>query len=662
MSVSNKDLCNLSELLRSRTMGPKTYGTVILEPLGEPVDINSICAHYIGFFGFRPNNDIFFFLGTKMDGNGDIAYTYVFYLNEDYTYVQESELELLKPFVPNIAIKNSVGHLGIINVRCLFHPSLHLSMFLEAIDSTMGYGLITHIELIRYIETEMADLSVGPVQGCRLGHCDGSPNAEVIKTFEECAEEFNLSFAYCRLGVMIEKTDTALLKSNGHLIGIIVNRQANYVNHILLHPNQYSTSRHYAQIVEQINELYRNNTFSHFCTRICPSKFVTCYGHEVLKCWKLCLRMRPNVMLVARDDELEFLFGHEELGWIPRLQNYQATCILKPYRAGARPNISRPSVESRTTVCVKSTGDVARVIQTSSDSQTTQIIDPNDWKTNLSTWNDIVRKNRRIKDSLVPPVHILEPTSDLENKYLKELPSFEAALDLIRSICDRYAPTILFHFPICGADACDRLKRGARFLIYALENIYTSETVLIVADVMDKRWILLNPNNTEYKDKLQFELIARYLTGSFPELNGFLGEPISMSSSFHTEYPKLHLVMSLYVISRLFKYCIGLPSRIIYGEQEFRLYANNVITALQVENNNYNYDNGLIDDHGRLLGGAKRSLMFPIKYVVSSVVPKDLCMFCKKRGFNNLGRHYAAKHGQQAMLANRLQNEQRRSG
>lgn len=636
-------------------MRPQTMQTIILDPpvSSESIDFDNQFGTYIGFFGFRTTGDIFFFLGTKVNSESHITYAYVFYLNEDFTSIQESELRTLKQSLPNIEQKHRCGFVGVVNVKCLLHPSLHLSMFLEAIDSILDLDLINRFERIRFVETEMLNLSIGPIQSCRLSHCEGTPSTDVLESFKDIAMELRLSFCYCPDGRIINRSDTLLLRTNGHLIGIILNRQSNYVNHILLHRNQYNSEKHYADVVRHINEVYRNKTFSHFCTRICPSTFVTCYGEETLRAWKLCLRMQPNVLSVVRDDELDYSFGSGRLD-LMRIRRYQTGCILKPYNTATQ---SQPSSRSQVNITLKSTGDVTRVLH-QFDSQSTAIMDPRDWRTNLATWNDLNRECRRIRDSIIPPIHIMEPTNDLDRRYLIDLPSFRDALELMKTIWDRYAPTTMCYSLSSDPNTHDKARRGARFIIYAVDNIYTNEVVLVVADQVTKQWILMNANNTEHRDNLQFEMMAN-LIGRFTELDGFVGEAIGISSQFHQEYPKLHLIMSLYVISRLFRYCIGLPKRIVYGEQEFRLYGNSISASLQVANNTYNSENDLIDDTGRLKRGAKRSLVSPIRYVTGSVVPKDLCMFCKQRGFNNLGRHYAAKHGQQAKYANKIRSEKR---
>lgn len=289
------------------------------------------------------------------------------------------------------------------------------------------------------------------------------------------------------------------------------------------------------------------------------------------------------------------------------------------------------------------------------DSQRTTIVAVNVWKTDLEILNDVSRERRSIKDSIIPPIHDMFPHSDYTQSYIKHFPTYKEALKLIVLIWNRYAPTVLFYDPLIAEDRMVQNRKGMRFLVYALESIFDGEDFLVIADQVKRKWIVISPSNRAVTDKFHYEVFERSLR-SFDELQGFTGEAILMTSSFHAQYTRLHLAMSLYVISRLFKYSVDLPQKVIYGEWELRRYAHNICAELQFINTQYNIDNNLVDDNGFLKEGAKESLPSPLVYEVS-VVPKDQCMFCKKRYFNNLGKHLSMKHGQKAQFANRKRQE-----
>lgn len=253
-------------------------------------------------------------------------------------------------------------------------------------------------------------------------------------------------------------------------------------------------------------------------------------------------------------------------------------------------------------------------------------------------WLDVSKNRRAIRDSIIPPVHIIKPYMDLTQSYLKYLPCYKEALELAGEIWNRYAPTVVFFQPLITSDRDVPGRRGARFLIYAMENPNEGEDIIIVADRVFKKWILISASNREYRDSDYFDF-SWSTVRDFRELHGFEGEAILITSSFHTRYPRVHLLMSLYVISRLFRYGTELPKKIIYGEWELCKYASNICAELQIVNAQHNIDNYLVDASGALL-----DLPSSLGYELS-VVPKDQCMFCKKRAFNNLGRHLSMQHG-----------------
>lgn len=195
------------------------------------------------------------------------------------------------------------------------------------------------------------------------------------------------------------------------------------------------------------------------------------------------------------------------------------------------------------------------------------------------------------------------------------------------------------------------LMDQSRFLIYPFPT-FDDKPAMVIADKSVREWIYLEPSNEDYNDQVHFNTTtANYVKSILPELTNYQCRVIIMTSGFHHEYPKVHLLMALYVIARLFPYHVGLPQKVIYGEWELRKYAANICAELQIVNAEFNIENFMVDGNGRLLTGAYQSLPSPLQYQVS-VVPKDQCMFCKKRGFKNLGRHMCMSHGGQAERAN----------
>lgn len=280
------------------------------------------------------------------------------------------------------------------------------------------------------------------------------------------------------------------------------------------------------------------------------------------------------------------------------------------------------------------------------DSQMTEILEPRDIYPEISFWREVSKKRQRIRDSIVPPIHYIEPLSDFTQSYLKFLPCFTEAVRFMAKIWNTYATTIVL-FDNDRVDSVD-----VRFIIYCNKTVRNTDYMLIV-DRSSCECIYIEPDNILHRDASVFDEVTRtYVQSTFPGINDYNCRLVPIVyGNCHNEYTRLHLLMSLYVITRLFRYSIELPQKIIYGEFELRKYAANICTQLQLSNSEYNIEKGLIDENGYPKEGAKESLPSPLRFE-ATVVPKDQCMFCKKRGFNNLGQHMSMKHGGQALAAN----------
>lgn len=244
------------------------------------------------------------------------------------------------------------------------------------------------------------------------------------------------------------------------------------------------------------------------------------------------------------------------------------------------------------------------------DSEATIIQEPSDVRSILSFWRDVSNKRRAIKDSIVPPVHNLEPFHDIEGQYLLKLPSYEAGIKYIAEIWKQYTTcVVLERLTLDNYDL--NLPEGYRFAIHL--EIDLDKNALVIMDFAVREWIHICANNNAYNDSSQFEFfVQNQIWNLYPVLKEWQGKPIFITSQVHSEYERLHLLMSLYTISRLFKYCTNLPVKVIYGESELQQYAHNICTELQLMNNEYNLKEGLINIYGYLKANAFGSMSSPL--------------------------------------------------
>lgn len=648
MSVSSYQIELASIILRSRLTRPSTIDVVILDPktADSSLNLSNLYGTFIGCFYIRPDQDICFILGARLHPEAKIDHIFVYYMNREYEEIQSSELELLRPFLAKNEVNRLQLRFCVINIKCSADPHKHLSVLIEAIDSTIGFELMNNSQSVQYIEAEVCDLSIGSTSDCRLDHCNGIPRDEMVLHLNKLAGQFRKSFRYEYHGSISCLSDLTLLRFKDHCVGLLYDKEERFVNHLLVHPNQYLDEEAFRTVKESFNRVCGMEV-NHLCTRIVPPAFIRCDSEYVFDCWQLAVRFQPQVLTLIKSNELRLLLNKFEY---PGDQE----CTRRTSARFRRYNPTEESGRRPTSqLMIDLRGEKA--LHRGLDSQATEVINITDWKSYLSTWHDVSATRRRIRDSLIPPVHKIEPYTDLRQSYLKDMPSFRSAIDLIGSIWDKYASTVVFFRPSTWLDRNLEGKEGTRFIIYVLEHNYDSSDLIVVADRQYRRWILMSPNNRECNDSLELDMSSAAFK-NFVELEGFEGDPIRISSFFHKEYSRIHLLMSLYVISRLFRYSIELPMTVFYGESEFRNYASNICAELQYVNAEFNVNNGLIDEDGNLIEGAKESLPSPVMYT-PIVTTKDKCMFCLRRKLSNLGSHMSMEHGCKAKYANRKRFE-----
>lgn len=652
LSITENHLSMASKILMSRLTRPSAIDTIIVAAhlINPSYKLENYCNRFIGCFDLRPDNNVCFYLAARYHPDERITHLFVYYLNCDYDRIQEAEIEALKPYLPNIGDSDSDLKVGIIIVRCTSHPSTYLSTLIEAIDFTIGPQLISNFVPLQIINTDVRDLAIGPHNDI-VTNCDGILSAEAVSKFQMIAEDHKVELSIDDESARLSNPEVILLRTNGHLMGIICSEEAKLANYILMHKNQFENIEHYARIKRLISN-WMNMPLHHCCSRFFGNNTLNCSDKLVQYSLFMALEFRPHVLTVIRENELRYLFEGKNV-LAQNTPNFERIVPNSSCNIDNRSRSVTPALESASQIQLifNSQRHYPQALIGSFDSQGTEIVEPYDWKNDILTWREVSKERRRIKDSIVPPVHIIEPFTDFTQSYLVFMPCYNNAVRLMGQIWDRYAKTVVFPKIIASADKGEISKEGAHFLIYPVEDLSGAECLLIVDEVKSE-WIFLKPGNEEHKDATYFaEVTRKYLMSLFNELESYQYRAVPITSTFHRGYSKVHLLMSLYVISRLFQYSVSLPQKVIYGEWELRRYASNICAELQYNNSEYNMENNLIDDRGRLKEGAKESYPSPL-VCDTCVVPKDQCMFCKKRGFKNLGRHLSMKHGGQAHFAN----------
>ena len=663
-SIETVELSLVSRILLSRLSRPSTVDIGIIIPdlfFPSARDLDRLFNRYTGSFAVDSDDLPCFYLAAKSNPEGDIDHLFVYYINRDHKTLQDNDREYLKKYLSKVSDPNSGLKIGVINIICSTPQVTYLSTLLEGVNFTIGSELLSNFRAYQNIRLNVSKLAVGPLENCNLEHCDGRPHREVIIFFEKAVTETGRRFCLADARTTnLKDPDVVWIRDNGHLIVSFYCKESHVVNYLVTHRNQFLNEETYERVKSMTRRWYSNGSDLTFVvTRLYTNTFRRCDDLILRTAWRIIMYLQPHVLLTIQENELHYIDGNfEEMReWIAR-EKRRRNC--EPALSQSQMMRIAPGIQVE---CDSPVDEHSVELVMSSQSRFHERLHTDEfyvydyeelWTNDLATWEEISRRRRRIKDSIVPPIHQMEPYSDLVQLYLKTMPCYQNGIKLMEQIWNRYAPTVAFgKLQVESNRECD--ITGAHFVIAPLES-HHGEDCLLIIDQIKRSWIYLNPNNEAHRSSEIFVDVKRQVLSIFPETSGYESRPVLMTSSFQVAYPRLHLLMSLYVISRLFHYCKLLPEKIIYGDWELRKYAHDICAELQFVNALYNKMNNLVDGNGWLLEGAYQSLPSPL-VIENFVVPKDQCMICKRRYKKNLGRHMASVHGEQAALASHARLE-----
>lgn len=653
MSEISVELLTLaSNILLSRLTRPSTLDIGMVKPDlqsgGQKID--SLLGQYSGCLDATARGDLRFYFAARSKPEGEIDHVIVFYLNEDHEQIQPREMDVLMHHLSNIGRSDSSIKLGVINIFTNVVRPAYLSSFLSAINHILGRQLIDNFKPYAKIKLSLGEIAIGPQASCNLSYCDGKPSKQTLERFQALVSEYGATLKLGDANTKLNDPEVVLMRDNGHLLGCFYNKEYHLINFLVMHRNQFLDEQSYDRVKDITRNWYpAGGELTFYVTRFYPNMHRRCDDELVQTAWRLILLMRPHVLVTLQENELHYLAGNiDQMSiWRNAMLNKSANSIMQPRSSSQTSQLSvTPDVDI----------DLLLSSQKMYPDETllSDLFHPYDydelWTNNSSTLEEMSRERRRIRDSIVPPVHELEPYSDLIQGYLTALPSYEDGVKLMAQICSRYVHTYAFSKLRSRVDVNDHDYKGAQFLICPIDREINDDQLVIV-DNYRREWIHLDASNRSHKDSTYLDdFIVPFMDLLLPECADYQKRSVYMTSITHMEYPKLHLLMALYVLSRLFHYATVLPKKIIYGEWELRCYAKNIYAELQVVNTMYNVAMGLVDSNGYLLPNAMESLPSPL-LLETSVVPKDQCMFCLGRYKRNLGKHMAAAHGKQAEMA-----------
>lgn len=430
---------------------------------------------------------------------------------------------------------------------------------------------------------------------------------------------------------------------------------------ILPHAGQFANPQSVFNIFERVNRRLGYKIPHFAATRIVMRPSISCNSAEALEA--CLLAVRGPFLYIMRPD-IELFFSNENLEKIEQIlsgcsqESQPLTSQLLAIADGFAYDSPVPSNVPSITLRLSPTSNVPRVLSVSGSncSQETIIMSQAELQNEVDYYYDN-EDNYVESDSSYPSIGRIEPRRMPDRAILDSVGFFYKELKRIVSFWSRHALTKLCDTIVLHTTSV-RISLDStpeRFLIFPMHN--NSHYRLLIVDSTKKRWFYINPdmkaaNCTDLVSEIRRKLITR--CNLFADWDG---QPLLITSYYHTSYGKIHLLMALYNIFRLFKYTVDLPKKIAYGEHDFRKYCHEVCLKLQLANQEFNLRHNLVTNEEIGLSAGMVSLPSPLVYE-RVVVPHDQCPFCKKRGYNNLGRHISMAHGGQAVYANLARQDQ----
>lgn len=654
---ADKDLQLLTRILGARLAQKAVidYNIMNRETCLSPGDINQHFGRFVGYFTRRPQGDVCFILFARSNLMEDFDRVFAYYVNKKFFHIPKSESSAYA-FKSKTKLEPTVQMIQTDALK-VFHPSVMIQM----IVFTLSIHLLQDYKKYRLLKTGGSDLFL-----C-FNPQIGFPNCEPTELDDEAQRlrEHIISrgFVCDTLDSTKPKNinadvDLLTVRYRSHLVFGIHYKNDKILNVLLPHVVQFAYQNEVKGLTALINRAFGSYQLSNIvASRLYSTANDVCNGATAMKACTLALH-HPYISI--RDEELHAVMAESRL--------------LKPIELPTQSNVS--STQSSRSLVIDDLemsspidlatiehhiddDDVCEVVSlncgdleppeppiraSQMSSQGTVIMGEDEVQVHL----DFLASRRKAKDVLALPYPIdngIQAHSDPEDEYIMSKEFYLSQVGRMVSTFVGYTtatmvdPSTLDNFQD-EVGRTDQYK--ARFLVVPIVD--EQADALIVVDRQNEEWGYLNPDNLAWRYRHVFERTKASIGRSSSLLANYVGEAINMTSYYHTNYPRLHLLMALFHISKSFRYAAVLPRKVVYREKDFRAYAHQLYHELAVANALYNHENCLVKRNGFLHERAYKSMPSPIQFE-RAVVHEDQCVFCKRRGFRNLGSHMSMEHG-----------------
>lgn len=661
-----------TELLKARLAQQLPLGVNIIPPgtAEAPANLNDHPGNFVGFFFWLANGDpSFVWLSRNLPPPLGISHVHIHYINQQNTSVPAED-------VKRFASKRLALHTKYcaVNLIAKIPKFLSLSALIQALEVTLKSGRLELEQTHR----------IGLAINCYLNGDPDAPRPSVVCERYEAGDDSLVKSMVKRMGynwVEIDPYDSPIAISpdfdviqvrttseglcRRHLVYGIHYKQIKVVMLLICHPYIFHDKAHREPVTNAILRSLGNYKLKF----IGASRYykagaqVLCNSDEVVKA---CLLALQQPLVVIKSSDVEHFYDDDY--FYRRLETFGASSQLSSVLLSTQmsdPGVDESSIHDWISCTPLGESELSRpgtanmsIASSVVSTQAINTFNPRDVRRAINNFNSQSQFRGELSEMLIPPIVRVDPYDDIKKDFLHSNDLFINCLRSYVNLWRTYVSVAVLD-PIYLIQACDSRMFTCDSLVHRFviqPVLYSDHVLVLILDNQERDLAYINPY---FGEETPFTPALGVLHREIPGINGKICRPIALTSYFHREFSKIHILMGLFHIGRLFKYARILPKRLSYLERDFRQLCWRLCYALQVANADYNLSQGLVNDNGYLLPGAKRSSGSPVTYA-AAVVSRKECPFCLDRNWTKLGRHMIMKHGNQARVVRmaRTQSEE----
>lgn len=546
---------------------------------------------------------------------------------------------------------------GVINIAVSVPPICQLAVLLQCIEFSIHPNMLSNFVSLQELKPKnicdpICFNKTLPYPRSCIDDEDGSAIRMAIEAMGIICEDLdNMSVN----DTTIPSADIIRVPVDGHNVYVLHHKPDRVLMLFLPHIRQFDDEEKYESLMKEVKSKFPRRYIRYVgCSRYYGSVGTSCCGSEILRALVLAMMcplsiIKPiDLQILVTDESLKLVLNNIlHLSQETRDAFEEDPVGLNPYSCEDEDVVPIISIRFDGS---DGNPEVLSIEPSDYSSQDTIIITAYEIERDLALYSLRPVLKTMLGEKIPPPATPKAKSYQL-GEVLSSDETYYENLDCIMSLIGAYA-TVQAGTPLNIANVQARFSlRNIRSHIYVQPVIANGADIIVVFDLYSNEWGYINPSNDAYKDDEVFAEVEAAVKHSCVEAKRMKGFPIMLTSYYHRDYPRIHLLMAMFHLSKLFAYAIKLPLKIIYGEREFRGFCREICLQLQLVNAKYNLQTGLVHDNGYLKSGAFVSYASPVQYE-RSIVPFDQCPYCKKRGYKNLGRHICMAHGGQSSSAN----------